>query len=168
MHIGGIPSGSVVDPSVQPAYERDERPAQEAGLEFRDSARIAELQRQDSFIRKYAGSRSLATGAPATYQTILGPDGNRYVVSGSVDLQVTPTPGDPGATLREAGTIRRIVEVGPILSPADRTAAVEARRLEWEARRELANAETARRGLYTPAGRLIDTAFGGGSLILTG
>lgn len=168
MHIGGIPSGSVIETSSLSGNELVERTTSEKAAALRNSAHITELQKQDSFIRKHAESRSLATGAPAIYQTILGPDGNRYVVSGSVDLHVSATSGDPRKTLRDAGYVRRVVENGPILSPEDRAVAVEARRLEWEAQRELAKAETVRQGLYAADGRLYNGASGSGGFILTG
>jgi len=167
MEIGGTPSGSILETIVQPASERDEQPKSGSVAELKDSARVAELQRQDTYIRRYAESRALAVGNPATYQLVMGPDGKRYAVSGTVDLQAYQTPGDPQSTVREARYIRRIAESGPSLSPADRTAAVEARRIEWEAQRELLNAETARRGLYTPRGRLMDTPAANGSIMLT-
>ncbi|HNW34532.1 MAG TPA: putative metalloprotease CJM1_0395 family protein [Candidatus Ozemobacteraceae bacterium] len=167
MEIGGTPSGSVLETFIQPVAEKAERPRPESATELRDSARIAELQRQDTFIRRYAESRALAVGTPATYQLVLGPDGKRYAVSGSVDLRAYQTPGDPQATVREARYIQRIAQSGPSLSPADRSAAVEARRLEWEAQRELLNAETSRRGIYTSRGRLMDAAAATDGIMLT-
>ncbi|HEY9070767.1 MAG TPA: putative metalloprotease CJM1_0395 family protein [Candidatus Ozemobacteraceae bacterium] len=144
-------------------------PANPAGTvgELREDIRLAELQRQDAFIRRYAEARALAAGSSATYRYVQGPDGKRYVESGSVSLNAYEIPGDPSATIREARNIRRIAERGPSLSPADRSAAVEARRLEWEAQRDLLAADSVRRGLYTPQGRRLETASPSGGFLLT-
>ncbi|HOY65820.1 MAG TPA: putative metalloprotease CJM1_0395 family protein [Candidatus Ozemobacteraceae bacterium] len=138
-----------------------------SAAELRDDIRLAELQRQDAFVRRYAESRALAAGSSATYRYVQGPDGKRYVESGSVSLNAYEIPGDPAATLREARNIRRIAEHGPSLSPADRSASVEARRIEWEARRDLLLADAARRGLYSPQGRRLETASPTGGFLLT-
>jgi len=165
MEPGGI-TAFVTPASARFGSAPDEAPVP-AVAELRDSARLTELQRQDAYIRRYAGARVLATGSPATYQTVLGPDGKRYVVSGSVDLQVSRTSGDPRAVQREAAYVRRIVETGPLLSSADRTIAMEARLLEREAQRELADAESASRGLYTAAGRLAEPPSDNPDVMLT-
>ena len=136
-------------------------------MEIRDAARLADLQRQDTYIRRYAGARALATGSSATYQTVLGPDGKRYVVSGSVDLQVSGTSGDPRAVQREAAYVRRIVETGPLLSPTDRAVALEARLIEREAERELADAAPPSRGMYTADGRLAEPPADNPGVMLT-
>lgn len=165
METGGI-TRFIPESSVRFENIRDPQPLP-AAMEIRDAARLADLQRQDTYIRRYAGARALATGSSATYQTVLGPDGKRYVVSGSVDLQVSGTSGDPRAVQREAAYVRRIVETGPLLSSADRAIAIEARLIEREAERELADAETANRGLYTAAGCLVEPQSDISGVILT-
>lgn len=162
---GGI-TLSVPEPSARFGTLRDGQPLP-APTEIRDAARLANLQRQDAYIRRYAGARALATGSSATYQTVLGPDGKRYVVSGAVDLEVSRTSGDPRAVQREAAYVRRIVETGPLLSSSDRAVALEARLIEREAERELADAEPPNRGLYTAAGRLAEPPSGNTGFMLT-
>ncbi len=165
METGGI-TPFIPEASVRFGNLRDGKPLP-AVTETRDATRLADLQRQDAYIRRYAGARALATGSSATYQTVIGPDGKRYVVSGSVDLEVSRTSGDPRAVRREAAYVRRIVEAGPLLSPADRAVALEARLIEREAERELADAEHANRGLYTAAGRLVGPSSGSTGFMLT-
>ncbi|MBP7635024.1 hypothetical protein KBA41_12715 [Candidatus Ozemobacteraceae bacterium] len=165
METGGI-TPTIHESSVRFGSLRDGQPFPVA-TEIRDAAHLADLQRQDAYIRRYAGARALATGSSATYQTVLGPDGKRYVVSGSVDLEVSRTSGDPRAVQREAAYVRRIVEAGPLLSPADRAIALEARLIEREAERELTDAEPSYRGLYTAAGRLVEPSSGNTAFMLT-
>lgn len=165
METGGIPR---FNPDTSARLENPrEGQSVHVSPETSDTSRLAELQRQDAYIRRYAGARALATGSSATYQTVLGPDGKRYVVSGSVDLEVSRTSGDPRAVQREAAYVRRIVETGPLLSPSDRAVSLEARLIEREAERELADAESANRGLYTAAGHLVEPPFGNTGFMLT-
>ncbi|HQG27679.1 MAG TPA: hypothetical protein PLY73_03920, partial [Candidatus Ozemobacteraceae bacterium] len=65
MEPGGI-TLPIPEPSVRFGTFRDGQPLP-APTEIRDAARLANLQRQDAYIRRYAGARALATGSSATY-----------------------------------------------------------------------------------------------------
>ncbi|MDO8844801.1 putative metalloprotease CJM1_0395 family protein [Methylicorpusculum sp.] len=72
---------------------------------------IESLKARDREVRAHeqahiSASGGLATGgASFTYQQ--GPDGKRYAIGGEVNIDTSPVPGDPRATLRKAETIRR-------------------------------------------------------------
>jgi hypothetical protein len=92
---------------------------------------------------------ALGAGA-ATYTYLLGPDGTRYAVGGSVAVDLREVPGDPQATVEKAkAAIRAAYAVGQP-SAADLRVAAEAYALEAKAQREL---EEGRAGSLAEGGR---------------
>jgi hypothetical protein len=72
---------------------------------------IESLKARDREVRAHEQAHISASGGLAiggasfTYQQ--GPDGKRYAIGGEVNIDTSPVPGDPSATLRKAETIRR-------------------------------------------------------------
>jgi hypothetical protein len=92
-----------------------------------------------------------AQGAPQ-YTYAMGPDGGRYAVGGSVNIDLRPVPGDPQATLRKAHALMQAA-VGPgNPSAADMRVAAQAYRMAMQARREIEEGE----GGNQAPGRLVD------------
>ncbi|MFZ2959902.1 MAG: putative metalloprotease CJM1_0395 family protein [Candidatus Ozemobacteraceae bacterium] len=119
--------------------------------------RLEELERQDAYIRMAIDARSLQLkpgmqGLP-TYEFVRGPDGKQYAVSGELPLNVEKVQGDPEATIQNAQNIRRVALSSPSPAPGDRMAAIEASRIEYEARLELARKQSSAQAPYSPEGR---------------
>jgi hypothetical protein len=68
----------------------------------------------------------------------MGPDGRLYAVGGSVDVDMSPIPNNPEATIRKARIIRRAALSVMDPSSADLRIAARAYQMEMQAQRELA------------------------------
>jgi len=79
---------------------------------------LGELKQRDSEVRTHeaahmAAAGGIASGGPS-FEYQQGPDGIQYAIGGEVNIDTSPVPGDPAATLRKADTIRRAA-----LAPAE-------------------------------------------------
>ncbi|MBW2623087.1 MAG: hypothetical protein JRD68_09300 [Deltaproteobacteria bacterium] len=112
------------------------------GLSEVEQAQLRQLKTRDREVRSHeqahraVGGGFVRGGARYSYQS--GPDGRQYAVAGEVNIDTSPVPGDPEATIRKAQTVRRaaLAPVNP--SPQDRLVAAMASRMESQARTELA------------------------------
>jgi hypothetical protein len=79
---------------------------------------VSELKQRDAEVRAHEAAHLAAAGGIATsgasFEYQQGPDGIRYAIGGEVNIDTSPVPGDPAATLRKADTIRRAA-----LAPAE-------------------------------------------------
>ncbi|QPJ64542.1 MAG: catalase [Candidatus Nitrohelix vancouverensis] len=113
----------------------------EAQLTEEERQVVQELQARDREVRAHEQAHKSAAGPHATggptytYQT--GPDGRRYAVGGEVQIDTSPVPNNPEATIRKAQTIRRAATAPANPSAQDRAVAAQASRMEAEARREV-------------------------------
>jgi len=102
---------------------------------------VQQLKARDREVRAHERAHKAAAGAFAkggptfSYQT--GPDGKRYAVGGEVQIDASPVPGNPQATITKARTIRRAATAPADPSGQDRRVASAANRMEAQARREL-------------------------------
>ena len=98
---------------------------------------VYQLQDQDREVRAHEQAHLAAAGPYATsgpkYDYTTGPDGKRYAVGGSVDIDVSPIQGDPEATLRKATIVRAAAMAVSSPSPADQQVAAMASRMAAEA-----------------------------------
>lgn len=100
---------------------RDTSLADNAQFSIEEQRQIEALKARDAEVRAHeqahlnAAAGIAVSGASFSYQT--GSDGNRYAIGGEVQIDTSPVPGDPEATLRKAETIRRAA-----LSPAQPSA----------------------------------------------
>lgn len=112
--------------------QRSEEEAEELELE--------ELRARDREVRQHeeihASIGGRFAGTPQ-YEFEMGPDGRPYAVAGQVNIDITPIPGDPQATLQKMQIVRRAALAPVQPSGADRQVAQEASRRENEARTEL-------------------------------
>ena len=83
-----------------------------------------------------ASAGSFAKGG-ATFEYQTGPDGKRYAVGGEVSIDTSKIPNNPEATIRKAQTIRRAATAPAQPSSQDRNIAVQASKMEAEARQEI-------------------------------
>lgn len=98
-------------------------------------ARDAEVRRHEQAHLAVAGQHALG-GPSYTYQ--VGPDGQRYAIGGSVQIDLSPVPNDPDATLRKAQQLQQAALAPANPSSADRQVAMMASRMAQEALRNIA------------------------------
>lgn len=128
--------------------DRVERGAQEAQSRNASSdeqlkaerEQIQELAARDREVRAHEQAHAsvagqYARGTSYTYQR--GPDGVSYAVGGEVQIDTSPIPGDPEATLRKAQQIRRAANAPAEPSSQDARVAAQAAQMEQQARVEL-------------------------------
>ena len=103
---------------------------------------VQQLRQRDAEVRRHEQAHLMAAGPYAmgspsyTYQT--GPDGQRYAVGGEVQIDLSPVPGDPEATLRKARQLQQAALAPAEPSATDRQVAMAASRMAQEALQELA------------------------------
>jgi hypothetical protein len=102
---------------------------------------VEALRKRDREVRSHeqahvsAGLRYVIRGAHYVYQR--GPDGMRYAVGGDVQIDVSPVPGNPEATIKKAEAIRKAALAPPQPSARDRQVAAEATQMKMKAQAEL-------------------------------
>ena len=102
---------------------------------------VEKLKARDREVRAHEQAHLSAAGPHArggpSFQYQKGPDNARYAVGGEVDIDVSPMPGDPEATIRKAQVIRAAALAPSDPSPQDHQVAAAATKMEAEARQEL-------------------------------
>lgn len=135
--------GALADPPPPPQDYWQTR--EEARAQYlRDSAEAAQRRRLrwiDARVRAHEATHLAAAGVYATggasYSYMIGPDGQRYAVGGSVGVDVSPVPGNPRETIRKMRAIRRAALAPGQPSSADMRVAAKAYRLEQEAQEKI-------------------------------
>ncbi|GEM_PF-6564809 len=106
-----------------------------------EEALLQELRARDREVRAHEEAHLLAAGPYARsgprFETVRGPDGREYAVSGEVEIDTTPVPGDPEETLEKARVVKRAALAPAHPSPQDLKVAAQADRLAQEALMEL-------------------------------
>lgn len=97
------------------------------------AARDREVRAHEQAHASVAGP--YARGTHYTYER--GPDGVSYAVAGEVQIDTSPIPGDPEATLRKAQQLRRAANAPADPSSQDARVAAQAALMEVQARMEL-------------------------------
>lgn len=105
-----------------------------------DKKLIEELKARDREVRAHetahkSAAGSLARGSPS-YSFQRGPDGVSYAIGGEVQIDLSPVPGNPEATLRKAQQIRAAALAPAQPSAQDYAVAAEAARMAAEAQRQ--------------------------------
>ncbi|MGZ8171922.1 MULTISPECIES: putative metalloprotease CJM1_0395 family protein [Methylobacter] len=102
---------------------------------------VSELKQRDAEVKAHEAAHLAAAGGIATggasfdYQQ--SPDGIQYAIGGEVNIDTSPVPGDPAATLRKADTIRRAALAPAEPSGPDMQAAAGATAMAAQAQVEL-------------------------------
>jgi hypothetical protein len=130
-------SGVAVEP-VEPV----ERKAEATELSEEETKQVEALKARDAEVKAHEQAHVAAAGpyfrGGPNYSYERGPDGNRYAVGGSVQIDTSPVAGDPEATIAKAQTVRRAALAPAEPSSTDQQVAAAASRMEAEAQRELA------------------------------
>lgn len=101
-----------------------------------DQKRVREMKDRDREVRDHEQAHKQKAGqyakGAASFDYEQGPDGQAYVVSGEVQLDMSEVPGDPEATIRKMQQIRAAALAPESPSEQDRKVASEASRIEME------------------------------------
>ena len=104
-----------------------------------EQEQVRELQQRDQEVRAHEQAHATVggpyAGAPR-YETVRGPDGRAYAVSGEVQIDASPE-NDPEDTIRKMEVVIRAALAPAQPSPQDRQVAQQARQQLTEARSEL-------------------------------
>ena len=119
-----------------------EQPLTGYGLTEAELKQTKELKARDREVRAHEAAHlavagSLAIGG-ATYTYQRGPDGVQYAVGGQVNIDSSPVPGDPEATLQKAQRVRAAALAPAEPSSQDLRVAAKAAQMAVQARAELA------------------------------
>lgn len=129
-----VSGGGVVEVKLTGELSQDEKRVVEK-LRQRD----AEVRRHEQAHVAAAGSHVL--GSPSyTYQ--VGPDGQRYAIGGEVQIDLSPVPGDPEATVQKAQQLQQAALAPSNPSATDRQVAMLASRMAREALQEMSKERT--------------------------
>jgi phage repressor protein C with HTH and peptisase S24 domain len=110
-------------------------------LSEEDIKKVDELKSRDQEVRIHEQAHAAVGGQHAgapSYGYERGPDGKSYVVSGEVQIDVSPVQGDPQATIQKMQVVRRAALAPAQPSSADRAIAADATAKATQARAELA------------------------------
>lgn len=141
------------------ALTRDEGASAEMGpdgkeLTEEEQEEVEALEERDREVRRHEQAHFQAGGKyanPPKYEYQTGPDGKRYAVGGSVNIDTSEISDDPRATLEKARVIKRAALAPEEPSAQDRKVAREADRMASEAQQELSEERVSGSGEQTGA-----------------
>ncbi|MBX2821960.1 MAG: hypothetical protein KTR29_19855 [Rhodothermaceae bacterium] len=112
------------------------------GKEFtpEEEKEIEKLKDRDREVRRHEQAHFQAAGnyaSPPKYEYQTGPDGKRYAIGGSVEIDMSAVTDDPEATLNKARVIKRAALAPEEPSAQDRKVAREADRMATQAQKEI-------------------------------
>lgn len=131
---------NILQASISKKENDSSGPKEIKELSLKQQQEVTELQQRDQEVRAHeqahiaAGGGHVRGGATYSYQT--GPDGRQYATGGSVNIDVSPVPGNPEATEEKAQTVRRAALAPANPSAQDQKVASQAAAMEMEARME--------------------------------
>lgn len=157
--------------AADPDAREEERTAAGRTLTPEQREQVEKLKERDREVRTHEQAHASRAGGYAQggpqYQLQAGPDGRQYAVAGHVDIDTSPIPGNPEATLQKARVIQAAAQAPAEPSGADRAVAAVAVKMaqdalkQMQAERAAEAREGTRRGPYGQArpetGRFIDT-----------
>lgn len=114
--------------------------AEQEKVEQQEQQQIQELESRDQEVKAHEQAHAAVggryAGAPS-YSYELGPDGKQYAVGGEVQIDISPIPGDPQATVQKMQQVRAAALAPAEPSAADRRIAAEAMQRQIQAQAEL-------------------------------
>lgn len=124
----------------QPQKNESPGPKDYKELSLKQQQEVTELQQRDQEVRNHEQAHLNAAGGHvnggATYSYQTGPDGRQYATGGSVNIDVSPVPGNPEATEEKAKTVRKAALAPATPSAQDQKVASQAAAMEMQARME--------------------------------
>jgi hypothetical protein len=114
--------------------------AEQEKVEQQEQQQIQQLKSRDQEVKTHEQAHAAVggryAGAPS-YSYELGPDGKQYAVGGEVQIDISPVPGDPQATVQKMQQVRAAALAPAEPSAADRRIAAEASQRQIQAQAEL-------------------------------
>lgn len=114
----------------------------EQTLSQNEQRQVDDLRRRDREVRQHEQAHAAAAGpyaiGGASFEYTTGPDQRRYATGGEVSIDSSKVANDPAATIRKAQIVYRAALAPAEPSGQDRRVASEAKKMEAEARQELA------------------------------
>lgn len=132
---GSTPAGQFQGKQGQPGILNSSQ-----DLTPEEQEQVRELQQRDQEVRAHEQAHKTAGGPYAgaiSYETQTGPDGREYAVSGEVDIDASPVPDKPEATIRKMEVVIRAALAPSQPSAQDIQVARTAQQTKLEAQREL-------------------------------
>lgn len=121
------------------------RGADGKGLDEEQLARVEELKQRDTEVREHEQAHLSAAGSyargGASFEYERGPDGRNYAVRGEVQIDTSPVPDDPEATIRKMQVVYAAALAPAEPSAQDRRVAEQAQARIRAAQAELAERE---------------------------
>ena len=154
------PQDDEVAQGVKP--EQAQTPPEQRQEEQRERDEIRRLQQREQEVIAHENAHRAAGGGLVRgggYEYVTGPDGRRYIAGGDVQIDTSPVPGDPEATIAKGEQVIRAALAPVDPSPQDLRVAADAKMMVNQARveaqleryREQAEAEDPQ-----PPGQLLD------------
>ncbi len=135
-------SGSATAQQKKTEQEKTEQQNAEQQSSEQES-QVQELRKIDREVRAHEQAHLAAAGGlskgGANFEFTTGPDGQRYAVSGEVQIDTSGVAGDPEATAQKAQQIQQAALAPAQPSSQDRSVAVAAAAMAAEARAEIAS-----------------------------
>lgn len=106
-----------------------------------EQKQVSELKKRDREVRQHEQAHQAAGGQYASapsYEYQKGPDGQQYAVGGEVQIDSSPIPGDPEATIEKMRVVKAAALAPAEPSGQDRKVAAAADAAAQQARAELA------------------------------
>lgn len=100
---------------------------------------VEDLKETDQKVRAHEQAHKTVGGQYAgsiSYETVTGPDGREYAVGGEVDIDVSPVPNNPEATVRKMDIVIRAALAPAEPSPQDFAVARTAQQIRTQAQKE--------------------------------
>jgi len=144
---GKGPTGSDEAKSLFSAQQEPSRSGEKVGEDgLTDSERreVERLKARDREVRDHEQAH-VAAGGPyvsaPSFRFVRGPDGQFYAVGGEVQIDATPVPGNPQATIRKMEIVKRAALAPQKPSAQDRRVAAQAEAQMMRARRQITEME---------------------------
>ena len=118
------------------------------GLTEEEQKQVLELKQRDQEVRAHEQAHKNVAGPYAgaiSYDTVTGPDGQQYAIGGSVQIDTSPIPNNPRATIQKLEVVIRAALAPADPSPEDFAVARSAQSGLQQARNELRQQEEAER-----------------------
>lgn len=138
------PGESGESTSKPPDSENADASSSATELTPAEKEEVAELKARDAEVRRHEQAHATTGGSYAgspSYEFQRGPDGRNYAVGGEVQIDVSPVPGDPQATIEKMQVVIAAALAPAEPSGADRSVAREAQQTLAEARTEALEAD---------------------------
>ncbi|MGE4220712.1 MAG: putative metalloprotease CJM1_0395 family protein [Alphaproteobacteria bacterium] len=130
--------------SAQEEQTRDGEKVGEDGLTDSERREVERLKARDREVRDHEQAH-VAAGGPyvsaPSFRFVRGPDGQFYAVGGEVQIDATPVPGNPQATIRKMEVVKRAALAPQQPSAQDRRVAAQAEAQAMRARRQITEME---------------------------